>query len=237
VIFSGKKSKKVKGLYKPDKREIIIHNRNFDNDNLLLYTVIHELTHHIQFTEHKQKSARSHTQLFYAVLDDLIDIAEEKGIYKLEIDKETQNLIDEAKDISREIAKLQRKPGQIITQIHENCEKKGIRYDDVTGRKVQISRKTTQRLQKAFSIAMPEDIGVDIQEAALSERDEDKRNAIIHAGQTGKSVAQAKRALASPPAQEGETVSLMKEKSRLERTIASLERRLEEVMEQLNHGE
>jgi Zn-dependent peptidase ImmA (M78 family) len=45
VIFSGKKSKKVNGLYKPDKREIIIHNRNLDNDNLLLYTAIHELAH------------------------------------------------------------------------------------------------------------------------------------------------------------------------------------------------
>jgi hypothetical protein len=237
VIFSGKKSNKVNGLYKSDKREIIIHNRNFDNneagENLLVYTAIHELAHHIQFTEHKQKSARAHTQLFYAVLDDLVDLAEKKGIYKITIDKETQELIDEAKDISCEIAKLQKKLGQVMTQLHENCEKKGIRYDDVVERKVQISRKTTQRSQKAFAMDMPEDIGADIQEAALSERDEDKRNAIIHAGQKGKSVAQAKRALTSPPAQEDETVSLKKEKVRLERTIASLKRRLEEVAEQL----
>jgi hypothetical protein len=37
VIFSGKKSKKVNGLYKPDSREIILHNKNFgDDENLLL---------------------------------------------------------------------------------------------------------------------------------------------------------------------------------------------------------
>ena len=237
VIFSGRKSNKVNGLYHWDKHEIIIHNRNFENsetgNNLLFYTAMHELAHHIQYTEHKQKSARAHTQLFYAVLDDLVDLAEKKGVYKIGIDKETQELIDEAKDISCEIAKLQKKLGQIMTRLHEKCQEKGIRYEDVVERKVQISRKTMQRSQKAFIMDMPEDIGADIQETALNERDEDKRNAIIHAGQKGKSVAQAKRALASPPAQEDETVSLKKEKARLERTIASLERRLEEVAEQL----
>ena len=30
VILSGKKSKKVNGLYNPEKMEIIIHNKNFD---------------------------------------------------------------------------------------------------------------------------------------------------------------------------------------------------------------
>jgi hypothetical protein len=51
LIFSGKKSRKVNGLYKPDTREIILHNRNFaqdaTGDNLLLYTAIHEYAHHL----------------------------------------------------------------------------------------------------------------------------------------------------------------------------------------------
>ena len=42
VTFSGKNSKKVDGLYYPDKREIIIHNQNFVDDNQLMYTAIHE---------------------------------------------------------------------------------------------------------------------------------------------------------------------------------------------------
>ena len=33
VIFSGKKSNKVNGLYKQDINEIVIHNKNFKNDN------------------------------------------------------------------------------------------------------------------------------------------------------------------------------------------------------------
>jgi peptidoglycan hydrolase CwlO-like protein len=56
---------------------------------------------------------------------------------------------------------------------------------------------------------------------------------MIHAGKEGKSVAQAKRTLTSPPAQEDETVSLVKEKRRIERTIESLTHRLEELNEQL----
>ncbi len=32
VILSGKESRKVNGLYKPETREIILHNKNFAND-------------------------------------------------------------------------------------------------------------------------------------------------------------------------------------------------------------
>jgi hypothetical protein len=129
VIFTGKKSKKVNGLYKPDKNEIIIHNLNFinddgsTNDNLLLYTAIHELAHHIQFTELKQKSVRAHTALFFATLDDLVDVAEKKGLYKMAIDDETQKLIDEAVEISCEIAMLQKKLGHVLVRIKEVCDK------------------------------------------------------------------------------------------------------------------
>jgi hypothetical protein len=238
LIFSGKKSKKVNGLYHWDKHEIIIHDRNFHNDegineNLLFYTAMHELAHHIQYTEHRQKSARAHTQLFHAILDDLVDIAEKKGFYEMPIDDDTQKLIDEAKDISCEIAALQRKLGQVLQQLHETCEKKGIRYEDAAGRKAQIARQTEKRAKKAHALNLPKEINADIQEAAINERDEEKAAAIVHAGKKGKSIDQAKRAFVSPPVQEDETVSLKKEKARLERTIASLKHRLEEVAEQL----
>ena len=38
VVFTGKSSKKVNGLYKPDTHEIILHNKNFANDNELIYS-------------------------------------------------------------------------------------------------------------------------------------------------------------------------------------------------------
>jgi hypothetical protein len=238
VIFSGKKNKKVNGLYKIEKSEIIIHNRNFENnesgDNLLIYTAIHELAHHIQFTELKQKSVRAHTSLFFATLDDLVDRAEKKNLYKMPIDDDTQKIIDEARSISCEISALQRKLGQVLQQLHETCEKKGIRYEDVIERKAQIARQTEKRAKKAHALNLPAEISADIQEAAIKERDEEKVAAIIHAGQKGKSIDQAKKSVSRPVEQEDETVSLIKEKVRLERTIESLNRRLEEVAEQLN---
>jgi hypothetical protein len=238
LIFSGKKSNKANGLYKSDKREIIIHNRNFENtetgNNLLFYTAMHELAHHIQFTEHKQKSSRAHTQLFYANLDDLVEIAEKKKLYNTGIDDDTQKLIDKARDISCQIAELQRRLGQVIQSIQEKCQEKGIRFEDAIGRKAQISLKTVKKTVKAQSLDLPENLGADIQEVAIQERDEDKREAMIHAAKGGKSVYQVKRANSTLPIdREDETISLIKEKKRIERTITSLNHRLEEVEEQL----
>jgi hypothetical protein len=42
VILTGKDSKRVNGLYKPDTREILLHNKNFKTDNELK-SVIDEL--------------------------------------------------------------------------------------------------------------------------------------------------------------------------------------------------
>jgi hypothetical protein len=155
-VFSEKKSKTVNGFYKPDKNEIIIHNLNFPNDetgdNLLFYTAMHELAHHIQFTEYRQKSVRSHTELFYATLDSLADTAEKSGLYRTGEDEETRKLIDEARDISRELANLQKKLGSVLIKLHERCHEKGIRYEDVIERKVQISLQTMRKANTACTV-------------------------------------------------------------------------------------
>ena len=83
ITFSGKKSKKVDGLYKPDIREIILHTENFGNDNQLIYTAIHEFAHHIQFTKSSIPiSIRAHTNKFWNIFHNLLFDAESKGIYE-----------------------------------------------------------------------------------------------------------------------------------------------------------
>ena len=238
VMFTGKRSNKVNGLYKPDTKEILIHNRNFHgsggiNDNALFYTAIHELAHHLQFTEHKKKASRVHTALFYSIMHDLADIAEKKGLYKVATDAETDKLVEEARKISNEIAQLQRKLGDVLSKIEKICLDTGVRYEDVLERKAQIHRNTAAKAYKAFRTNLPETIGADLQEAILNEKDEDTQQAMIKAAQKGKSVEQVKRAKAAPVENEDETVSLIKEKGRIERTINSLNRRLDEVTEQL----
>ena len=244
VIFSGKKSKKVNGLYKwgtAETPEIIIHNRNFTDDEgnqnepLLMFTAIHELTHHMLITENGKKSTRAHSQLFWATFHDLIDKAEAAGIYRPEIDADTQKVIEEVCEISKQIAELQRQLGQVLLRAQEVCKAKGLRYEDVMERRAQISQSTMKSSIAAYNMG-DQDVGADIQAEAAKQRSDDKRAAIIAAGHEGKSVVQAKKATATPvraPVQEDETITLMKEKQRIERTIESLTHRLEELNEQL----
>ena len=81
VTMTGKESKKVNGLYKPTTHEILIHNLNFKNDNQLMYTAIHEYTHHLINVRNEkngissQKGEKSHTTEFWAKMDDLVEKA------------------------------------------------------------------------------------------------------------------------------------------------------------------
>ena len=89
VIQTGKESKRVNGFYKPDTHEIFLHNQNFKSDNMLVYTAVHEYTHHL-ITEAKLAldptyvcNSKVHTQEFWARFGELLKIAEEKGYYSI----------------------------------------------------------------------------------------------------------------------------------------------------------
>jgi chromosome segregation ATPase len=244
VIFSGRKSDRVNGLYKygcDGKRpEIIIHNRNFIrddgsiNENLLMFTAVHELAHHVMAAEKGNKSSRAHSQEFWATFHDLLDIAEGKGVYHAEIDADTQKLIEEAREISARIADLQRELGRVMLAIAKSCQKTGLRSEDIIERKAQISRKSAAIAVGAYKLG-EQNIGMDIQTLAAKEQNGDRREEIIAAAHNGKSVIQAKKAAPSPPCpKEDETESLEREKRRVERTIESLTRRLEEIKDRLN---
>jgi hypothetical protein len=236
VIFSGKKNKSANGLYKPLAKEIIIHDKNFiddggnQNERLLMFTAIHELAHHVMMSEKGQGTHSAHNQDFWAAFHDLLDIAEKKGVYRAEIDGETQKLIDEARDISLRIAELQRELGRVILAINEACGKKGLRCEDIIERKAQIDRRTAKTAVGAYNMGGNK-AGIDIQTAAAKQRDEGKRKAIIEAAEAGKSLVQAKKAAepAKPESGEDRTADLAAEKKRIERTIETLARRLEEI--------
>jgi hypothetical protein len=236
VIFSGKKSGKVNGLYKPFTKEIIIHNRNFmDNDgrqheNSLRFTAIHELAHHVMIAEKGNKSPRAHSQDFWATFHNLLDIAEKKGVYHAEIDAETQKLIDDAREIDWKIAELQRELGRVILAIEESCQKNGLKTEDIIERKVQIGKPSAKVAVAAFFMG-DRGVGADIQAEAAKQRDGDKMALIIAAGHKGKSVVQAKKsgAPARPLDADHETIALIREKLRIEKTVESLARRLEEI--------
>jgi hypothetical protein len=238
VVFSGKKNKRVNGFYRWPSREITIHDKNFNddegkqNENLLMFTAIHELAHHVMIAEKGKKL--SHSKDFWATFHDLLDIAEKKGVYKAEIDAETEKLLTDVRDISRQIAELQRDLGKVLIAIRESCKKNGLRYEDIVERKAQIGKKSAEVAIAAYGMG-DQEIGIDLQTDAARQRNDDKRAAIISASREGKSVVQAKKSTgpATPVDAEDETESLIREKRRIERTVETLTRRLEELEEQL----
>ena len=96
VIQTGKESKRVNGFYQPDTHEIFIHNLNLKTDNMLIYTAIHEFTHHLCTVEKQEndpsygKSCKVHTQEFWARFGNLISIAEQKGYYSIGWESNTE---------------------------------------------------------------------------------------------------------------------------------------------------
>jgi len=240
--FSGKKSKSANGVYRPASREIVIHNLNFTddggrlNESALMYTAIHELAHHIQFTEFRQKGVRCHTKLFHSIMDGLADKAEEAGVYKPEIDGEIKELVREVKEISCAIANLQRDLGKVLAKLNEACVKKGVRYEDVVKRKARISVDTVNRVLMIAALDLPEGVGADVQEAIAKERNEEKRRIMSVTAQAGKSVAQVRQAGSSSSTQnkENEFDYLLKEKERLEMKIKMLQQRLRSIVEKIN---
>jgi hypothetical protein len=240
VIFSGRKSKKVNGLYKPVSREIIIHNLNFTVDDTLLYTAIHELAHHIMYTERGCRGSRSHTQAFWACFHDLLAEAKRAGIYLVHLDDDTQAALNEARELSRRIAELQRQLGRMLLEVYEGCREQGLRAEDFIENEAQISRKTSDAAIAAAKMELPPDIGADIQAALIQERDAGARGLMLAAAVEGKSVSRVKQAAKGPAPSSGSGAGeLEREKGRLEKTIKSLTRRLLEVeqrIEELRSG-
>jgi len=233
--YSGKKNRRVNGQYFLDSKRIVINNRNFEDsdagDNLLFYTAMHELAHHIQHTEHHLNCG--HTKLFHSILNGLVDNAERLGLYRYDADPEIEKLTDEAAQISAQIAKLQRRLGTVLNNLHGVCLRKGVRYEDVVERKVRLSARTEKKLQKIAALQLPDGVGFETQEVIAGAKNDEQRLAMLKASDEGKSVAQVKQAGAGPKNEPDELEALAREKDRIGKTIANLTRRLAEIVKRI----
>jgi hypothetical protein len=249
VIFSGKKSAKVNGLYKPDTREIIIHNRNFSSadkqdDNLLLYTAIHEYAHHLHACSRGGRlSVRSHTAEFWAVFHALLEKAEAKNIYR--------NVFAESPDLAAltekirgkylfENGKLLKELGEHLLKAHDLCEAAGARFEDYVDRVLRIPRIAANMAIKMFQYDLNPQVGPDNMRFLAGIRNDNDRAAAEKALAGGKSPDMVKTAVrggpvlpVKAPREEDVKTRLEKEKTRLEHTIANLSRRLDEVEREL----
>ena len=237
VVFSGKKSKKVNGLYKPDSLEIIIHNRNFADDNLLMYTAVHEYAHHLHACSRGgHLSSRAHTAEFWAILHGLLEKAEKKDVYKdvFSGSKELEKLTDTIrKKYLTENGNLVKELGELLLKAHELCSAIGGRYEDYVDRVLRIPRQAANLAVRMHQYNLNPETGADNMRFLAGISSEEKRAAAETALLTGKSPDTVRIAAREKPEGEDPRYRLEKEKTRLERTIASLTKRLEEVEREL----
>jgi hypothetical protein len=241
LIYSGKKSGKVNGLYKPETREIIIHNRNFEagaaGDNLLLYTAIHEYAHHLHACSRGGRlSARAHTSEFWAIFHALLERAEAKKIYRdvfagqPELAELTETI---RKNFLRENGSLVKEMGKYLLKAHDLCTAIGVRFEDYVDRVLRIPRTAANVAIRAFEYDLNPEVGADNMRFLAGLRDSDDRKAAETALIKGKSPDTVKMAVRGKTAEEDPALRLEKEKLRLERTIETLRKRLEEVKKEL----
>lgn len=245
VTMTGKESKRVNGLYKPETREILLHNKNFKTDNELIYTAVHEYTHHLINEEQIEEAggrepphqARSHTNYFWAKFHDLLEVAEKKGYYKMDLSAspELEELTKEIKEKYIEPnGRLMQEFGKTLIKAHTLCEQSGIRYEDYLDRILQIPRNTAKTATLVGTLPTEDAIfGLDNMKLVASIKKPDERAKAQDAIKSGKSpdsvIAMMKRKAKEIDPKE----KLEKERARLTKTINELTHRLEFVEESL----
>jgi hypothetical protein len=239
VVLSGKTSKKVNGLYKPESREIVLHNRNFTSDNLLLYTAIHEYAHHIHFTSpDPPKSARSHTRRFWSILHELLNRAESLGIYRniFEEDERFRRLTERIREqFIGPHGALMKQLGQVLAEAQQLCDETGARFEDYVERVLQLERSETKHLLRVGRSELPEEIGYENMKFLSKVKEPEQRQEALEQLRSGDTPDMLKERFAARRSKEPEdpTEKLRREKERILNNIDRLNRRLEEIEQEL----
>ena len=233
LLFSGKASKKVDGLYHPDKQEIIIHNKNFMDDNPLIYTAIHEFAHHIQYTTSSLPiSARAHTNRFWDIFHKLLRSAEQMNIYN-NIFKTNNEILDLTKRIKDDFliknANLMKDFGKLLHEAYELCIKNNASFDDYVDRELLLHHNTAKALIKISGMDINPKIGFDNMKTVASIKDDAVRELAESAFLEGKSPDMVKAEFASPQRVDDALGQLLDERDRLERSLENLTVKLAKV--------
>lgn len=236
VTQTGKESKKVNGLYRPATKEIILHNKNFKSDNSLIYTAIHEYTHHLIESDRKKKGLpslnKSHNTQFWAKFDDLIDIATEKNIYIRKRSETLNLLIEEAKKLNKEIVELKCELGEILSKIHETAENEGERFEDIITHDLRKTRKSVRNEINLSHLNNIDGLSVDELDTVLIKVQQHKDiSPVISELKSGKTINQTKYKTEDKKSEnenqsDSQLEKLIKEKERLQKTIGQLKLRV-----------
>jgi len=239
LIFSGKASQRANGVYHPEKREIIIHNKNFKSDNSLMYTAIHEFAHHLHCVESPLPiSSRSHTTKFWSIFHTLLFKAEEKGIYHNIFDTNDE-FVTLTKRIKSEFlaqnGNLVREFGRTLIEAQELCSKHDVSFADYLDRVLRIPRESAQGMMKSHIYEIEPELGYDNMRTLTGIKDQEIRVKAQNALVQGQTPAMVKEQFTARKQSDDEVQVLITERSSLERRISRLTTRLREIDDRLKN--
>ncbi len=238
VTMTGKKSNKVNGLYKPDTHEILLHNKNFTDDNQLIYTAIHEYAHHLQCeTDGVLRSARSHGAAFWARFHGLLSKAENIGLYRIALEQ-SPDLVALTEEIRTrylaENGRIMKELGRLLARAHVLCRDAGVRYEDYIDRVLCLPRAAAKTAVLISSMDINSSLGYESMKIVASQKTPELRSAAEAQFKAHKSPDEVRVNLTRRPEDEDHKERLEKERRRLEKTIAQLSARLQQVEESLS---
>jgi hypothetical protein len=234
LLFSGKKSKRVHGLYKPETKEIIIHNKNFTKDNGIIYTAIHEFAHHIHFTRYSVPvGSRAHTKQFGAIFHGLLNKAEEIGVYQ-NFYQQHVDFIELTRTIKNEYlvknGELMKEFGRLLYTAMELCMEHEVSFEDYVDRELSLHHSTAKSIVKVFSMDVDPRIGFENMKTVAGIKSDEKREEAQQAFlDGGVSPDMVREEFAKPPEPEETIVRLERERQRIERSIERLKEQLLDV--------
>ena len=244
LVLSGKASKKVNGLYYPEKKEIVLHNRNFNkadgtvDDNLMMYTAIHEFAHHIRaIRDGFVKSQRPHDNEFKMIFEQLLAEARKKGIYtdsifgNEEFTKLTKKLRDE---YLTKNAALMKEFGGLLLEAHTLCLKYNARFEDYVERELKLKMSEASSLMKVHSMDLDPELGLDNMKMVSRINNSEKREAAENKLLGGEGVETVKSEFLQKPKPDNVVERLFAEKEEIERRITSLKKKLEQIEQQID---
>ncbi len=241
LVFSGKKSRKVDGLYKPATREILIHNKNMTGDSDLLYTAIHEFAHHVVSCQDGNitLSNRCHTARFWATFHQLLKRAEETGLYQNPF-KSDQTFIQLTRKIKENFLQkngaIMKEFAAVLNQARNMCIERHLSFEDYVDRELGMEKSTANTLLRIEKYDVTPEIGYDNMKTVAGMKDDHKRAAAVQAFLEGESSDSVKTEIIKP-VPKVEKVSpvdhLEAEKQKIQKAIQGLQKKLQIVDEMI----
>lgn len=237
LVFSGKKSKKVDGLYKPATQEILIHNKNMTGESDLIYTAIHEFAHHVVSCQSGNitLSNRCHTAQFWATFHQLLKRAEETGIYNNPF-KSDQTFIQLTRRIKENFLKkngaIMKDFAKVLNEARDMCIERHLSFEDYVDRELGMEKTTANTLLRIEKYDVTPSIGYDNMKTVAAMKDDHKREAAVQAFMEGESSASVKTSIVRPVAKVDKVSPvdhLEAEKLKIEKAIESLQKKLQIV--------